>query len=304
MEHTKTKISVGMPVYNGEQYVEKAIRSILDQTYEDFELIISDNASTDRTGEICQDLAALDKRIAYTRNPQNIGAAGNYNRLFALASGDYFRWANADDISGAELHAKCLAVLQEHPDAVLAYGKTRIIDGDGELIRNYDDNLDLQQRRASDRFVQFWKSVGLTNVIYGLMRASAVSKTALMRSGRFPGADTNFMAELILYGKFVEIPEYLFSRRMHPDASSWDRSDSQQQVQFWNAGSAQFTVPSWRKQVDTLRAIAAATLDRQEQLRLFAHTLRRMYWGRRELVRELLQFAAMGLRRGRVANGK
>lgn len=165
MSDTGATISVGMPVFNGERYLETAVRSILNQTYSDFELIISDNASTDRTKEICLDLAAQDHRIKYTRNRRNIGAAGNYNRLFALASGPYFRWANADDISAPKLHAKCLAVLEAHPDAVLAYGKTRIIDGDGAVIRNYDDNMDLQQQRASDRYMRFWKSAGLTNVI-------------------------------------------------------------------------------------------------------------------------------------------
>ena len=78
-------ISVGMPVYNGEQYLESAIRAVLDQTCEDLELIISDNASTDRTAQICNDFAARDSRVRFSRNPDNIGAARNYNRVFELA---------------------------------------------------------------------------------------------------------------------------------------------------------------------------------------------------------------------------
>ena len=98
MTSEKPRISVGMPVYNGEAYIEIAIQSVLDQSFGDFELLISDNASTDRTEEICRDFAAQDPRIVYSRNEENIGAAPNYNRLVDVASADYFRWSNADDV--------------------------------------------------------------------------------------------------------------------------------------------------------------------------------------------------------------
>ena len=87
-----------MPVFNGERYLESAIRSNLNQSYGNLELIISDNASTDRTEAICRDLAASDARIKVHRNDRNIGAAANYNKLFQLASGEFFRWSNADDL--------------------------------------------------------------------------------------------------------------------------------------------------------------------------------------------------------------
>ena len=299
MTKSNPMISVGMPVYNGERFVEVAIQSILDQTYPDFELIISDNASTDRTAEICSDLALRDKRITYTRNTVNIGAAGNYNRVFALASGEYFRWANADDISGPELHSKCLAVLQEHPEAVLAYGKNRFIDAEGTESPGREDNLDLQQDRASERFIKFYDSVGLTNVIYGLMRSSAVAKTALMGDGSFPSADINFMADLVLHGKFIEIPDYLFYRRWHTGASSWETvaNDEEVQKQFWNAGSMDFTIPTWRQRFADLRAIRAAPIDRQEKRDLYIHVIGQMYRLKIQLATEITQAAKKGLAR-------
>ena len=283
------KISVGMPVYNGERYVETAIRSILNQTEPSFELIISDNASTDRTEEICSRLAEEDGRIRYTRNSRNIGAAGNYNRLFPLASGEYFRWANADDISGPELHEKCLAVLEDHADVVLAYGKTMLIDENGDETGGCEDNLDLRQARASERFIEFWNSVGLTNAIYGLMRSSALGRTPLMGDGSYPAADTNLMAALTLQGKFHEIPGVLFYRRMHPEASSWDRGDEKVQTEFWSAGSKKFTLGYWRKHFADLRAVSAAPVDPSEKLRLLTHVARRAYWDKRRLVWELAQ---------------
>ena len=113
MSRDRPKISVGMPVYNGEPYLGISIESILAQTFGDFELIISDNASTDHTEEICRDFASKDDRIIYSRNEENIGAAGNYNRLVDMASADYFRWSNADDVFAPELHERCVAVLAE-----------------------------------------------------------------------------------------------------------------------------------------------------------------------------------------------
>src|SRR2546425_9420098 len=92
------QVSVGLPVYNGERYLAEALDSLLTQSYEDFELIICDNASTDRTGEIARSYAAKDKRVRYARNDKNLGAGGNFRRGFALASGEYFRWAASDDV--------------------------------------------------------------------------------------------------------------------------------------------------------------------------------------------------------------
>src|SRR5690349_812781 len=91
------QVSIGLPVYNGEKYLLNAIGSLLKQDFEDFELVISDNASTDKTEAMCHEFAAKDKRIRYHRNETNIGATGNYNRVFRLSNGEFFRWASHDD---------------------------------------------------------------------------------------------------------------------------------------------------------------------------------------------------------------
>jgi len=282
-------ISVGMPVFNGERYLESAIRSILGQTFPDFELIISDNASTDRTAQICRDFAAQDDRIVYTRNSQNIGAARNYNAVFALAAGRYFRWANADDVSARTLHAACMKVLDDNPDAVLCYGKTQLIDSDGRFLQDYADNLDLPQARPSERFRRFFESVGLTNAIYGLMRTSAMKRTALMGTGRLPAADIPFMAELVLHGKFLELPETLFFRRMHASASSGDRTDQVRQTEFWSGQRGSFTLPAWRFHWAKIRGIARAPVQLSEKARLMLHVARQMYWDWGRLAKELAQ---------------
>ncbi len=297
----KPRISVGMPVYNGEPYIEIAIKSILDQTFGDFELLISDNASTDQTEAICRDFAASDRRILYSRNEQNIGAAPNYNRLVDMASADYFRWSNADDLLAPTLHERCVVVLDANPDVVLSYGKTKLIDEDGNDLEDYDDNLDLQDERPSDRFKRFHESVGLTNIIYGLMRTAALRNTARMGDGSYPAADTNLMGELALYGKFVEIPECLFYRRIHSAASSGDRSgdraDFDRQTSFWSAGAVDFSLPVWRKNAAYARAIGRAPIDVGEKSRLGLYMLRGMYSARRRLLEEILLTVSQKTRR-------
>ncbi len=276
-----------MPVFNGERYVEEAIRSVLNQTDEDFELIISDNASSDRTGEICSDYAARDSRIVYTENETNVGAARNYNLLFRRAQGKYFRWFNSDDLCAPEYHQRCLAVLDAHPDAVLCYGKTDIVDSEGRLLEHYEDNLDLQQEKASERYMRFHECVGLTNVIYGLMRSPAVAKTGLMGDGSYSAADVNFMAELTLYGKFIEIPETLFFRRMHSEASSWARKNERVQQEFWKGRCEAFTLSTWKKQWAYLKSIRRAPVGVQEKVRLQRYILDRMIRRRKILWKEL-----------------
>src|SRR5262252_3377793 len=114
-------VSVGLPVYNGERYLEESIDSILAQTYTDFELIISDNASTDRTECICRRYAAADARVRYYRNERNIGGYPNHSRVFSLARGRYFRFAAHDDVCDRQLLARCVEALELHPEAVLSY---------------------------------------------------------------------------------------------------------------------------------------------------------------------------------------
>jgi len=292
---TNLSISVGMPVYNGEPYIEDSIRAILGQTYGNFELIISDNASTDRTEEICRDYKERDKRIRYVRNKENIGAANNYNQLFHLSKGEYFRWFNADDLCKNTLHEKCLQTMKDNPDAAMCYGKTDIIDGEGNFINHYDDNLNLQHNSVVERFRTYFKIVGLTNAIYGLIRRSALERTMLMGDASFPAADTNLMAEIVLQGKIIEIPETLFFRRMHENASSWDRSNENIQQTFWSGANAKFIMPSFKKEFAYFKAISNAPLTMFEKQQLRGYVLRRLFWSRNKIMREAWHAMCSGI---------
>jgi len=214
----RPRVSIGMPVYNGENYIEEALDSILAQTYSDFELIISDNASTDRTPEICQAYAAKDRRIHYHRNESNLGGAANFNRVFELSSGEYFKWAAHDDVIAPDFLLKCVQVLDKDPEVVLAHPKIKIINEQSKVIQTYSVQLRTDSPKPHVRFhdliwVRHW-----CLQLYGLIRRSTLQMTPL--HGEYASADRVLLVQLAFLGQFREIPEYLFFSRRHGQQGS------------------------------------------------------------------------------------
>jgi glycosyltransferase involved in cell wall biosynthesis len=207
------KVSIGLPVYNGAKYLRESLDSILGQSFTDFELIISDNASTDGSGELCERYAETDRRIRFYRNENNLGAVSNFNRVFELAVGRYFKWISCDDIHASQCLERCVKVLDERPDVVLCYPKTTIIDHMGETVRYHEDGLDLRSSSPHRRLRQLLSKPAGCNPIFGLMRADVLRGTRLFRP--YEATDHNLLAEMCLRGKFYEAPERLFYRRDH-----------------------------------------------------------------------------------------
>lgn len=175
------KVSIGLPVFNGEQFLREAIDSILNQTFTDFELIICDNCSTDSTREICQDYQSKDPRIRYYRNEVNLGGANNANLTFQLSVGEYFRWAAYDDICSPQLLEKCVEVLDNNPSVVLSYGQTIKIDGRGETIGESLTRIgDSESPHA--RLLSIASRSHQCEVIYGLYRADLLRSTCLHKN--------------------------------------------------------------------------------------------------------------------------
>jgi glycosyltransferase involved in cell wall biosynthesis len=280
-------VSIGIPVFNGERYLEQALRANLNQTATDFELIISDNASTDRTEMICRDYAASDSRVRFYRNERNVGAAANYNRLFHLAKGEFFRWSNADDLIAPNLVATLLPVLHSRPDVAIVYARTRLIDAEGNTIEDFNDNLDLQSDDASERYIELVNRLRLTNIIYGLMRASAMRRTELMGNGKLPAGDVSFLAAMVLLGKFVSADGTFFYRRMHDGAFSANRDPVKQQL-FWRGSAKATTFASWRARLAEHRAILRSPIPARQKARLLGYSAKRLYWHRRQLASEVL----------------
>jgi glycosyltransferase involved in cell wall biosynthesis len=149
--NTLPAVTVGVPVYNSERFLAETLRSILAQTYTDFELVISDNASTDRTGAICEEFARADSRIHYVRRPQNIGLPRNYNSLVGLARGRYFKWSSSNDLTQPRFLAACVPTLDARRDVVLVYPRTRLFDRASGETSDHEENIDVHADHPVER---------------------------------------------------------------------------------------------------------------------------------------------------------
>jgi glycosyltransferase involved in cell wall biosynthesis len=224
-------LSIGMPVFNGEKYIKAALDSILAQTYTDFELVIADNASTDHTEQICRVYAKMDSRIRYYRNEKNLGAPRNFNRVFELSRGKYFKWAAYDDLLAPGYLKKCIGQLEKDPSIILCHSKTARIDERSIIVGNYDHKMRIDSTKTHERFGDL---ISLKHnpcwPIFGVTYSSIMRKTPL--HGDYLGADGNLLAELSLYGRIYEIPEYMFFRRDHPQAYTQTYVHSTKQVNY------------------------------------------------------------------------
>jgi glycosyltransferase involved in cell wall biosynthesis len=214
-------VSIGLPVFNGGNYIRSAIDSLLSQTFDDFELIISDNASTDDTRDICLQYVSLDARVRYHRFDTNQGAHPNYNFIFKSARGRYFKWAAHDDECHPDFLSLCVRAFEEGPSSiVLVHSKEHFIDEEGKIIEEIPSrfSLETRQHHAHRRLAHVLKVVGTATAIFGLMKTDALKKTRLL--GTFIGSDQVLLAEMAMLGEIVEVPQFLFRRRIHPEIST------------------------------------------------------------------------------------
>ena len=211
-------VSIGLFVYNGERFIEDALHSILGQTFADFELIISDNASTDRTGKIAQSYALRDSRIRYYRNEKNIGAGRNCRRVYELATGKYFKQAAVDDLLEPDFLRQCVDILERDPGCVLVCAATKEIDENGIFIKNYVTPMRLDSTDPAARFRDMMLIPCWSYQVFGVMRMSALRQ--IPPQGCYVNADTVLLARMALLGRFHEIPEHLFISRHHRGQSS------------------------------------------------------------------------------------
>ncbi len=216
-ENTLPKVTIGLPVFNGEDYIELALQSLLSQTFTDFELIISDNGSQDATPDICARYAELDPRVTYFREEENRGAAWNYNRLVAEARGEYFKWASHDDLCAPDFLLRCMQAMDSSPDCVLCFTHSCFIDADGDDIGLYYDRLNISQTYPHQRIRRLARALRYCNSIFGLIRLYELKKTNLI--GGYLSSDITLLTELALLGKFCQVEEFCFYRRKHEKMS-------------------------------------------------------------------------------------
>lgn len=212
---TVPRLSVGLPVYNGEDLLPEAIEAILGQSYKDFELIISDNASTDGTAEICRRYSAEDSRVRYIRQSRNIGLVANHNFLVGVARGEFFKWASHDDLYARDFLQRCVGALDEHPEAALAHAWCVLLDmANATPIKffKYPEATASPQAPLRFRSVLF---EGKGEWIYAVYRTSILRQTPLHAT--YHSGDRTLIAELALHGPLCQIPDWLYFRRDHPN---------------------------------------------------------------------------------------
>lgn len=225
------RVAIGLPVFNGEEFLSAAITSILGQTFADFELFISDNASTDGTQDICRRFADRDPRVIYVRQPRNIGAIANFNAVASMGRSPYFKWAAHDDLLAPTYLEECVAVLDANPSIVLASPATCLIDEAGTPLLYSPErggmidatgncwpslpekNGNLVSPDPAARFEAVVQHTNLCVEIFGLMRRSALDRC--LPQGAYLGADKVLIAKLCLLGPFWLGTEPLFHRRCH-----------------------------------------------------------------------------------------
>lgn len=207
------KVSVALPVYNGNKDFEGALLSILNQDYDDLDIIICDNGSTDGTPDIYQKYAAQDQRIRISVEDTSAKKTRGFNRGFYLSQSPYFMWAASDDRRDPTFISKCLSVLEQDETAALAYTHTRTIDDNQNFLSVQSDPFDLTNPNPAERYKELVGRLGWCNCFYGLYRRELLAKTQVWDHS-VAGVDALMITNLLFHGKIVQIPEQLFFRNM------------------------------------------------------------------------------------------
>jgi glycosyltransferase involved in cell wall biosynthesis len=248
------KVSLGMPVYNAEAFLEEALDSLLAQTFDDFELVISDNASTDRTEEICREYAAKDRRIRYFRYRENYGLINNFQTVFKLSRGEYFKWCASDDVCDANYLQRAVEVLDADSSVVLVFPLMAGIDEKGRRTRvpgqisDRDSPDSVSSPNPVTRFRKLLRNIWWVDAgFYGVVRADVLAQTPV--HPEHMNGDQILLAELSLKGRFIEIPEEMFFSRVHANKTTFRQKTLRHRAELIENRPLGRGIPSWWKMI-------------------------------------------------------
>jgi glycosyltransferase involved in cell wall biosynthesis len=263
---TAPLVSIGLPVFNGERFLAEALDSLLGQTLTDLELILSDNASTDRTAEICRLYAARDVRIRYIRQEVNVGPRRNWNFVAEQARGRYFKWATANDFCDRQKLERCIEAMSADASVVLCHGRTCMVDEQTGERRLYPRDISATHPQPSERFKSVVRARALNNALNGVVRLDVLRRTPLIRS--YLGGDVVLTAELALQGRIVLLPEVLFFRRVGPQTSSMLLKPTELQKFYYPpASGAKPGMEQLRRHLDYFQTILRTPIEPAEKRR-------------------------------------
>ena len=284
------RVTVGVPVFNGEPFLAEALESLLNQTFSDLEIVISDNASTDRTEEICRAYGARDPRIRYYRSDTNRGAAWNHNRVFELARGEYFKWNSADDSCAPEFLARCVAGLDKDPSAVMACSNVLEIDEFGEAVKPGFIPSEVVSDSAVERFCRNFQIDHSCFHVYSLIRSHVLRQVGPM--GFYTGSDRVLLSHLSLFGRCVLIPDTLLFNRDHPArfTRSFGEKSHQGTVWFDSGAAARKLFPYWREFRGYWEAISRSPLGWKGRLRCYLAMLKWLRYHKDSLLADVFHY--------------
>lgn len=279
-------VTVGIPVYNGERHLEECANAILNQTQGDLELVIADNASTDGTARICEQLAAKDPRVRVLRHVHNLGAPGNWNSLVDVARGRFFKWQSANDVCDPGLLQACVDALESDASAVLAYARTMLMDDDGRPIGLFEHDLNFDSDDVVQRFTLACRRLALNNPQCGLIRTEVLRRTRLDRY--YPSGDLVLTAELALHGKLLLLPGVLNYRRQSASTFS-SMLTPQQLLRLYRPGAIRpIRFIKWRRHLDNGSCVLGAPIGPWDKVKALGSVLRMAVQARRQLWGELV----------------
>lgn len=283
------RVTIGMPVFNREDYLEIALDSILKQSFTDFELILSDNASTDSTGDICKRYAAKDSRIKYVRNDENIGAAENFNQVFHMASGEYFKWAASDDICEVNVLQESVDILDQDESTVLAYPKEIAIDEKGEVIEGYMERynplIHLSDPNPIKRFRDMSCKWHACFMVFGLIRKSTLENTSLIAS--YIGSDRVLLGQLTLLGKLKSTESAVYFRRHDEQYCSLETDE--ERIAWFNPKMATLKQGThFRYLIEYTKSLFFLPISYQEKTMGYLFLIEWVLRKRKALLREML----------------
>ena len=257
-------VSIGVPVYNEERFLDASLTSLRQQDYLNLEILISDNASTDRTLEICERHATKDARIRIVRSAENRGATANFQRALELAQGSYFMWAAGHDLWTQNLVSECVALLQANDNACIAFGSSRWIGAEGELLPRESGWSDTRGMAPVARFFTiFW---GNMHSVVGLIRTTRLREC--LPTPDIAGGDLVLLENLALRGDFVHATQAVWSRREFRVEARYE--DKLQRYASAAAGVAQTPLqkmfPLLRLPIALVRVILRSRLSGMDKL--------------------------------------
>lgn len=294
MQQSTPKVSIGLPVYNGENYLAQAVDSVLSQTFTDFELIISDNASTDQTEQICRAYQSQDSRVHYYRVEINKGAGWNFNRVVELSCGKYFKWLAHDDLIAPTFLEEAVRAFESNPQVVLVTSKVQVIDQHNQKIDQFDIQIRTNSNSPKERFLDLLLVWHNCLDVFGLIRSDLLHKTALM--GNYTSGDSVLLAHLGLLAPFYKIPDFLLISRRHPLQSNviynapktgWVNQHAYN-TWFNPAKNSKFAFPQWVILSEYFRIINQVDLKILDRIGCYLYLMRWMIRYRKALLVDIV----------------